>query len=83
MGIKSIGDGRAEDTFTQGGFTDWKHALNKFETHECSKSHKFSQSQLTYLKHGKPIDAQINEQSFDPWQFARDQTPGIKLPGIK
>ena len=41
FGITNIG-GRAEDTFTQGGFTDSKHALDKFEVHERSQSHKFA-----------------------------------------
>ena len=67
MGITSIGDGWAEDTFTQGGFTDWKLALNKFEIHERSKSHKFAQSQFTQFNRGQPINAQIT----------------MKLPGIK
>ena len=67
LGITSIGDGRSEDIFTQGGFTDWKHALNKFEIRERSKSHKFAQSQLTQFNRGQPINAQINDET------ARDQ----------
>lgn len=58
----SVADGRQDNAFIHSGFSDWMHAIAKFDKHERSISHKFACSQLTQSLGGVQIAAKLNDQ---------------------
>ena len=56
--IDSVADGRQDRAFIEVGYSDWKHAIDKFNKHQISASHKFACSQLAQSRLSVQIAAQ-------------------------
>ena len=50
---------RCEDTFTTGGFNDWKKALEKFKNHSLSITHREAVMKCNQLQKA-PTDSTFN-----------------------
>lgn len=50
-----------ESVFSVQGFTNWKKALQKFETHEKSASHKLAVQNVAFMRKQDAVNVQINK----------------------
>lgn len=51
---------KRDNTFISDGFSNWKHALDKFRTHERSECHRESLEKLNIVNNGTNVHSQLS-----------------------
>ena len=69
--IDSVADGRQDRAFIEVGYSDWKHAIDKYNKHQSSASHKFACSQIAQSRLSVQITARLNNQLASDQALAR------------
>jgi hypothetical protein len=67
----SVADARQDRAFVEVGYSDWKHAIDKFTKHQRSASHKFACSQLAQNRVSVHVAAQLDKQHASDQALAR------------
>jgi len=67
----SVADQRVDNAFIASGVNNWKHALEKFRSHQKSHCHTFAVKQLIQYDHAATVNAQLNQQAADDQAEAR------------
>lgn len=67
----TVADRRLEDAFISSGMNNWKHALDKFRSHEKTHCHSFAAAQLEHYSNSAAISAQLSQQISDDQAIAQ------------
>ena len=73
----------ADDAFIRTGFSNWKKALEKFEKHQSSLSHRDAIDQVVYKNRdvGEMLRKGYAEQKAENWQMLRSILSSIRYLG--
>jgi len=58
----SVADQRLEESFIIIGMNNWKHALDKFASHEKTACHRFAAVQLEQYKRKDSVSVQLDKR---------------------